>query len=265
MAPPPPRDRALLKRVLSALVMIPPVLAAVWFGPPWSDLLVGVATAILACEWVTLSTGRLKSPAAFCFVAGLVGAIVLGACGLWPWTPLPIGLAAAFATPLAAPRHWPWYPLGLLYLAPPTLAFLALRDRPEDGLEVICFLLAVVWATDIFAYFVGKTLGGPKLWPAVSPKKTWSGLAGGMVFAALAGAAAAWWLSGWPVWQLALAGAVLAVVSQGGDLLESAVKRHFGAKDASHLIPGHGGLLDRVDGLLAASLALAIALWLAQQ
>ncbi len=263
MAPQPLLDKALLKRVVSALVMIPPVLAAVWFGAPWSDLLVALATAVLASEWAMLSSGRLATPASLLFVAGLVAATVLGGCDLWTWTLLPLGLTALGCLLLAPRPTAAWYPLGLLYLAPPILAFLALRHR-LDGLAVICWLLAVVWAVDIFAYVVGKTVGGPKLWPAVSPKKTWSGLLGAVAAAALVGAAGGWWLDGWPVWLLAVAGALLALVAQGGDLLESAVKRHFGAKDAGHLIPGHGGLLDRVDGLLAASLALAIALWLAQ-
>jgi phosphatidate cytidylyltransferase len=251
----------LAQRILSALVMLPPVAAAVWFGPPWSDLLVAIAVAILAWEWSGITAGRFLAPGPLLLAAGLVAAIVALALGGGPWALLPPLLAGAGALLLGPPGRRGWLALGALYLGPATLAFAWLRHRP-DGLELIGFLLATVWAVDIFAYVAGRAIGGPKLWPAVSPKKTWAGLIGGVLAAALAGAAFAWWLPGSSAAGLALASALLALVAQGGDLLESAVKRRFGVKDASRLIPGHGGLMDRVDGLLAASLALAAALWL---
>ena len=135
------------------------------------------------------------------------------------------------------------------------LAPILLRRDPALGFVAILFLFAIVWATDIAAYFAGRAIGGPKLWPAVSPKKTWSGAVGGtlggvaagLVVVKLRGLAVA------PV--LVLVAFVLSVVAQAGDLLESAIKRHFGAKDASQLIPGHGGLMDRLDGFLTAAAA----------
>jgi phosphatidate cytidylyltransferase len=127
----------------------------------------------------------------------------------------------------------------------------------------IFWLLLVVWGTDIGAYFAGRSLGGPKLAPRFSPNKTWSGLAGGAATAALVGLVAAIWMPVMPMLLLAIGSAMIAVVAQIGDLFESSLKRQFDAKDSSNLIPGHGGLLDRIDGVLAASLAVAAIAWLA--
>ena len=124
------------------------------------------------------------------------------------------------------------------------------------------WLFAVVWATDIGAYAAGRTIGGPKLAPAISPNKTWSGLAGGVALAAAVGAIAAWIQGAVDVVLLAAVSGVLAVVAQGGDLLESRLKRRVGAKDSSNLIPGHGGFLDRFDGILAAALVVSGSIWL---
>jgi phosphatidate cytidylyltransferase len=127
----------------------------------------------------------------------------------------------------------------------------------------------VVWGTDIGGYFVGRSVGGAKLVPQISPNKTWSGLFGGMALAALAGATGAVWFNLGNAILLALAGAILAVVAQIGDIAESALKRHFDVKDSSRLIPGHGGLLDRVDGLVFVAPVVAVAVafigWLEQQ
>lgn len=148
-----------------------------------------------------------------------------------------------------------WIALGVIYAGVLLLAPILLRRDPAFGFVAIVFVFAIVWATDVVAYFAGRALGGPKLWPAVSPKKTWSGalggtlggVAAGLLVAKLAGLALA------PMLVLVALG--LSVVAQAGDLLESAVKRHFGAKDASQLIPGHGGLMDRLDGFLTAAAA----------
>lgn len=251
----------LTQRIVSALVMLPPVAAAIYFGAPWSDLLVAAAAAILAWEWSCMTSGAFWAPAPLLLALGLLAAVGLAAAGQGPWALAALALGMLGAWMLLRGRAGLWLALGGLYLGPALLAFLWLRQRP-DGLEVVCWLLATVWAVDIFAYVAGRALGGPKLWPAVSPKKTWAGLIGGTLAAALVGAAFSWWIAGIPAGRLALYSALLALVAQGGDLLESAVKRRFGVKDASNLIPGHGGLMDRVDGLLVASLALAAALWL---
>jgi phosphatidate cytidylyltransferase len=132
------------------------------------------------------------------------------------------------------------------------------RLDPTEGIAALILVLLVVWATDIGGYFAGRGVGGPKLWPRVSPKKTWSGFIGGTVSGALlaTAVAAAAGLSALPT--LFLLAFVLAAASQGGDLLESSLKRHFGAKDASSLIPGHGGVMDRLDGFVAAALLAAV-------
>ena len=142
---------------------------------------------------------------------------------------------------------------GLAYAGTVALAPVALRRDPEYGLVALLFLMAVVWASDIGAFFAGRLIGGPKLAPVVSPNKTWSGAVGGTLGAVAAGgavAAAAGLVNSLAVVCLAL---LLSVVSQAGDLFESGVKRRFGVKDSSRLIPGHGGLMDRLDGFLAAA------------
>jgi phosphatidate cytidylyltransferase len=154
---------------------------------------------------------------------------------------------------------WPqrrWAIVGIVYLGVPAVAFLALRDLPE-GMELVFWLVLVVVATDVMAYLTGRTLGGPKLAPRISPGKTWSGLAGGVAGAMLVGAAASA-LVGWTGLQGAVFAGILALVAQSGDLFESSIKRRAGVKDSGHLIPGHGGLLDRFDGYLFAVPALAM-------
>ena len=150
-----------------------------------------------------------------------------------------------------------WIAGGLLYAGAAQVASVLVRADPVSGLAALMLILLTVWATDIAAYFAGRRLGGPKLWPRVSPKKTWAGAIGG--FAASLAVAAGFVVAGQgKTGPLLMAGAGLSIVSQLGDLFESAVKRRFGVKDSSHLIPGHGGLLDRLDGLVAAVVAAAI-------
>jgi phosphatidate cytidylyltransferase len=150
-----------------------------------------------------------------------------------------------------------WLAAGLVYIAVPCIAMSWLRATPETGLAIILWLLAVIWGTDIGAYFAGRGIGGPKLAPRISPKKTWAGLAGGMIAAGVVGAVTAAVLDLPGTLGLIAFSMALAVVAQGGDLVESAVKRHFKVKDSGTIIPGHGGLLDRLDGLLTAAPAVA--------
>jgi phosphatidate cytidylyltransferase len=152
-----------------------------------------------------------------------------------------------------------WHGLGTLYIGLPSIAIIWLRARPELGLATLIWILALTIAVDSGAYLAGRTIGGPRLAPRISPKKTWAGLAGGILAAVLVGLATARAMGAASLLPLALASALLAIVEQGGDLAESGFKRYFGVKDSSRLIPGHGGFLDRVDGLLAVSLAVAVA------
>ncbi len=149
-----------------------------------------------------------------------------------------------------------WMVVGAIYIALPSGALIWLRGGDVAGMVTILWLLAVVWSADIGAYFAGVTIGGPKLAPRVSPKKTWSGFLGGILLAGLIASLFTLVWEGNPL-ALALWGTAVAVVSQLGDLLESAAKRRFGVKDTSSLIPGHGGVFDRVDALIMGALALA--------
>ncbi len=150
-----------------------------------------------------------------------------------------------------------WLVAGVIYIAVPCIAVIWLRADPETGLATILWLLAVIWGTDTGAYFAGRGIGGPKLAPRISPKKTWAGLGGGMIAAGAVGGATAAILGLSNPSALIAFSMVLAVIAQGGDLLESAIKRHFKVKDSGNIIPGHGGLLDRLDGLMTAAPAVA--------
>jgi phosphatidate cytidylyltransferase len=145
-----------------------------------------------------------------------------------------------------------WIGLGMLYAGMALVSLVMLRAGP-DGFAVIAFIFIVAWVTDIASFFVGRRLRGPKLWPAISPGKTWSGAIGGLLFGLIGGALLAMPLDLAMSAELVLFTATIVVAAQAGDLLESAVKRRFGIKDAGRLIPGHGGVMDRVDGLIVAS------------
>ena len=171
---------------------------------------------------------------------------------LWEWARM-VKAAPTEGTALAG-----WFAAGAAYAGILLVAPIVLRQDATLGFVAIAFLFAIVWATDVAAYFAGRAIGGPKLWPAISPKKTWSGAIGGLLGGALAGLLVAQ-LAGLAIAPMLVIVALgLSVVSQGGDLLESAIKRRFGAKDASQLIPGHGGLMDRLDGFLTAAAAAAM-------
>jgi phosphatidate cytidylyltransferase len=154
-----------------------------------------------------------------------------------------------------------WAAIGVTYAAAIGAALIILRDDPALGLKALFFVFAVVWGTDTAAYFVGRRLGGPKLWPAVSPKKTWSGAIGGAIVGVALSMLVAW-IMGVPVTlSLAIVAAGLSIISQCGDLFESAVKRRFGVKDSGALIPGHGGIMDRIDALAFAVVAAVLVGW----
>jgi len=171
----------------------------------------------------------------------------------------PLASAIVFgAARLAQDREPRWLALGALWIAVPCVLLLWLARIDGAGRSTVLWIFAIVWATDIGAYAIGRRLGGPLLWPRWSPRKTWAGLIGGAGCAALAGWGTARVLGVPAVLPLVLASAGLAIVEQFGDLAESVAKRRFGVKDSSGLIPGHGGLLDRLDGLLAVIPAVAL-------
>jgi phosphatidate cytidylyltransferase len=208
----------------------------------WTSLVAG------ADRRFVLMTGAVSLALAFALVVSglLLAAVIVLAIGT---------LAAASLAP-AARRMW--VAGGVPYAGALGLAPIVLRSNDEHGFLAVIFLFAVVWTTDIAGYFVGRAAGGPRLMPQVSPNKTWSGALGGTAAAAVVAVtlAEAVGLSG--LFAIAMLAVVLSVTAQAGDLFESLLKRRFGAKDSSHLIPGHGGLMDRLDGFLTASVAAAL-------
>lgn len=249
-------SRNLVLRIVSALVLAPVALAAAYCGGWPFALFWGAAAVAVLWEWTALVAGaghRLLVSAGGSAIA--VAALVVRLHHPFDAI-LMIGLGA-FATAIFAARESRvWIIAGTAYAGVMLLAPIVLRDDPDYGFLAIVLLFAVVWTTDIVGYFAGRAIGGPKLWPAISPKKTWSGAIAGALGATVAGVAVSR-LSGAALSEQPLAVVCfgLSVLSQAGDLLESFIKRRFGAKDASHLIPGHGGAMDRLDGFWAAALA----------
>lgn len=259
-APATPRSD-LMPRVGSALVLMAVALAAVMAGGVIFALLVAAGAAMTAHEWTRMS-GPFTVRRLGLAVVFLAGGLVLLAAFQGAMTALGLLAAALVVMGLAqvVESKAVWAAGGLAYAALPGIAAVVLRGTApagelSPGLVAIAFLFAVVWATDSGAYFAGRALGGPKLWPAVSPKKTWSGAIGGIAAAVAVGLLLQAFAGGGSLATAAVVAVVLSVVSQAGDLAESAMKRHFGVKDSGSLIPGHGGLMDRIDGLAVALVA----------
>ncbi len=246
----------LLLRIGAALVLAPLAVAVAYVGGWLWVAFVTLAAIGLYVEWLTIVAARTA-------ISTLAGAVTICAAG-WvesdqgtsPYLFAPFALVVV-AIALAAPHRRGWVALGLCYALAASIASVAVRLDQTFGFVVLMFVLLVVWATDIGGYFAGRRIGGPKLWPRVSPKKTWAGAIGGLAasLAVAAGFAALGFGRGVPLLVL---GGILSITSQLGDLFESAIKRRFGVKDSSHLIPGHGGLMDRLDGFVAAIVLAAI-------
>ena len=241
--------------MLSAAILAPAVLLCIWVGGvPYKVMIVAAALG-LAWEWIGLcGNAPTQMPGRLVAVAVVAGTFS-AAMGYMVSGLAIFATGAVFTAALAGGTpHWRALAAGIPYAGIGTIALLWLRDDPAIGLENLLFVLLLVWASDIGAYMTGRFLGGPKLAPRISPGKTWSGSLGGLVGAIGAGLLIAYLshtLSD-PLRVAAIAGA-LGIVAQAGDLLESGLKRHFGAKDSGTLIPGHGGLLDRLDALLIAA------------
>ena len=237
-------------RVVAAAVLVPLAVAIAYAGGWLWAALVTLAAIGLFLEWLMVvglaGATRVSVP-------GVVALAVAGLC-------LAIGridaalvvLAVGFVAVVSiAPERRNWAAAGFLYAAAAEIASVLVRLDPVKGFAALMFVLLIVWVTDSGGYFAGRGIGGPKLWPQVSPKKTWAGAVGGFAASlAVAVGFAAFGLG--KTGPLLMLSAVLSVVSQLGDLFESAVKRRFGVKDSSHIIPGHGGLMDRLDGFVAA-------------
>jgi phosphatidate cytidylyltransferase len=211
----------LLLRVLSSLVMAPVALGLVYLGGVWFQALVAIVILIGIIEWFSMCAHEADKS-----------------------------------------KKLVWLITGVTYLIICGLCLIWLRQSDDTGLIVVCWLFALVWGTDSGAYLAGSTIGGPKLAPRISPKKTWAGLIGGIVTAAGIGYLAyRYFGASDSAVRIVMISIALAVVSQIGDLIESHAKRHFGVKDSGSIIPGHGGVLDRIDGLAAAAIGAGVARW----
>ncbi len=241
---------------MAALVLAPLAIAAAWFGGWFWIGLVTITVVGLFGEWMMI-VQNLRTSALLWGFASLAGAGLSLAVGSFEIANLSIALGLFAMFLFSAPAHRAWSAIGLAYTAAALFACVLLRHDPSHGFMALFFVFLVVWITDILGYFVGRGVGGPKLWVRVSPKKTWSGAIGGIAGSILfAGAFAS---AGYgSLGPMVLLGTVISVISQLGDLFESALKRQFGVKDSSQIIPGHGGLLDRLDGFMAAIIAAAV-------
>ncbi|WP_408014329.1 phosphatidate cytidylyltransferase [Rhizorhabdus dicambivorans] len=242
-------------RIISGIAMIAVALAAVWAGGVFFWGLCALLAVLMTIEWAQMArASRWQVALAVLIAAGLMlsaidfvdpAKLVAFQDRLIAQSVDLIGLGAIL---LAVISFRARLGAGLLYAIPPAVALVFLREQPGQGLLLTLWTLVIVWATDIGAYFAGRTIGGPRLAPKLSPNKTWAGLIGGMASAAIAGALIAW-QGGLPAFCW-MAGAPLAVAAQMGDLFESWLKRRSGVKDSGTLLPGHGGVLDRLDGVV---------------
>jgi phosphatidate cytidylyltransferase len=265
-------SRELVLRVVSAAVLIPAVVAAVIAGSPFFEMLVALVVGILAFEW-----DRLCGAGKFRASGVTLGLVVLSAVAATALGHADLALygAVAGAVVVFALARWSergdalWSGFGALYIGLPAVALVWLRQDgggqdsgglEADGLVTILWLMGVVWVTDTGAFFCGRAFGRRLLAPRISPKKTWAGVVGGVAMAVLLALFIAWGLA-FPLAAVPVivgASVLASLATQGGDLFESLAKRRFGVKDSGGLIPGHGGLLDRVDGLLVAAPAVAV-------
>jgi phosphatidate cytidylyltransferase len=239
-------------------------MAALALGSVLASVWTFVALVIAAGVTVSWEWGRLVREAGFDAIAGIqsaaVASVAVAVALSRPGLALIAAIVALVGTGLLAVSSATvgWSLLGIAYSVLSTWSMVWLRSDPTHGATALLYLLLVAWTTDTASYGGGRLVGGPKLAPSISPRKTWSGLLAGILAPALVGYAFALFSQDTSAWRLTLVSIVIAAACQAGDLGESAVKRRFGTKDMSNLIPGHGGLLDRIDGLLIAAIAAAL-------
>lgn len=256
--PPQSRLHDLKVRFVSGAVLSALSLLALFAGQVPFAFVVTAVALVMSWEWGRIvRADEFDLPLLVHLVAVVVAAVLatmgLAALGLMA---LCIGTILVFALSFGSQPLLS--ALGVLYTGLAVVALIWIRGDIPLGLPAILFLLIAVAATDIFAFLAGRLIGGPKLLPAISPKKTWAGLIGGVSAAALTGVLTALWLGDYPVAPLAIGGMMIALLSQAGDLAESSLKRAFAVKDSSNLIPGHGGFMDRMDGIAAAAIGVGL-------
>ncbi len=258
-----------VKRFYSALVLLSMAVFFIYMGGWLYNSIVIVCGLLMWLEWLVITNGRSSKAVTYIGAVCLVGVPVLmvlyGAA-------VAFGVLLLFSVVLLisgarAGVPLPWPGLGAVYIGLPLMALMWLRAIPDVGLSYVSWIIVVVCATDTFGYIVGRSVGGRRLVPRYSPKKTWSGLIGGMVAASLFSVVVGYFFGALLSMERLLIFVVLgsgaAVIAQTGDILESMVKRRFGVKDSGSIIPGHGGILDRVDGILTTSVlfALSVFVW----
>ena len=264
--PPPDRKPGNLRlRLLSALVFAPPIFATIYVGSPWFDIVVVIAGLLMAWEWARICCEGEFVLSGWLLAAGVAGAAAATIAGAPRNAILLVAIAATVLLAVSRfERREAGYmlTLGTIMVGVLTVSFLWIRDFPESGRELMVWLVLAVWFTDTGGYFFGRAIGGAKLASRVRPNKNWAGLGGGILLATI-------WSGFWltavgeeSILLIVAAGISVAVLAQLGDLSVSAVKRRYGVKDASGLIPGHGGVLDRLDGMLLTAPALAFVLLL---
>lgn len=253
-------SRDWITRPVFAVLLGGAIIYAIFAGKPYLEIAAAIFVVLAAREW-----HRLVGKGKYIFELIATTAIVWSALGsfiLWPETFAPAvilvgGTFVVFAIAAVRRNHPVWHAAGALYLGLPALSIIALRDFAPHGAWVLIGLFLIVWATDTGALFCGNLIGGPKLAPVLSPNKTWAGFIGGMIAAAIVEAIFILIMGG-HVMLGALFGAGMAVIAHVGDLFESWAKRCFQVKDSGSMIPGHGGVLDRIDSTLATLVALAV-------
>jgi len=260
--------------------MIPPVLGVTYLGFPYFNIFIAAAVVAMAWEWSRMVNGGRFGYEGWILTGGLLATTASASMGLYVQSLLVLGLVGVLLLIIAEsrrltsglplhsqemeqavnPKRSLWTAVGAFYIGIPSLSLIWIRTDWEHGLLAVIWLMVLVWSADSGAYVAGRLIGGPKMAPKISPKKTWAGLGGCVVAAAVAGGIVAQvaGLEEFSMSKALIVSALVGLVSQGGDLVESAVKRYFSVKDSSQLIPGHGGVLDRVDALLAAIAAAAM-------
>ena len=253
-----PISSELILRIKSGFVLAVISVTATYAGPQTFGLFIICASILMSWEWCRVVRGRNFDAIFLLQMATVIGA---GFLTLYGWPATAIGVIVAMTWMSFWVHDWLglktdtwWSAAGFYYAGLPTVALIAIRQDPDYGFYAILYLFFVVWSADTGAFFAGRAIGGPKLAPIISPNKTWAGLFGGAITAGVAGTLFALWLGRTSVPMLAFISVILAIVSQVGDLGESFLKRAFGMKNSSGLIPGHGGVLDRLDGLVFASM-----------
>lgn len=245
-------------RLIAGAVMAAVALALAYAGPVPFALLVVVVGLVMCWEWGRLVRGEEFGPALVIHALAVAVAGLLAANGHAVLALVTLAIAMIVMVSISLGPRTLMSAAGVAYVGLPVIAMLWLRDDPSLGFQAVLFVFAVVWGSDIGAFAAGRGIGGPKLWPRVSPNKTWAGLFGGLTAGLVAGIIFAQFVAGTSSVGLAITGLVLAVFAQMGDLAESALKRRFGIKDSSTLIPGHGGVMDRADSIVAVSIAVAM-------